>query len=568
MSKRVRTLLRVSSKQQLHDDDIPVQRAEAERYIASQTDWIFDKEYIEKAVSAYKNTVQDREILLEILEDAKKKEFDVLLTYMSDRIGRKEEYSVYVSTLNNLGIEVWTIKDGQLKTEEHVDKLLNFIRFWQNEGESKKTSMRVRDAQKEMVQAGKFVGGKAPFGYKLVLTGEISNHGRALHRPQIVPKDAAVVQKIYSLAIHQGMGAEKIAKQLNAEGIPAITTDKWKSGTIAGILKNPIYMGYPAVGRRVNHGSFTSLNRKEWTYAREQQKDLVIISPKDWERAQELREARKNQIESSKDKSKKLYEQQQSNLPFCTSGKLPLIGMVYCGYCGKKLKNASYNNRWYSKREGKEKVSFAGRYQCPDKCRERSCYSQKYLEEIVFEVVDEYMERLKTVNIAEEIEIIQNQQRKFLDKDMQNMKRQKRTLEQDIETLNENIPQALRGDYIFSAEKLSELIKKKEEKLQKIKGQIREKERELDSMKISAGEMQEFIHMIPNWKEEFRIADTATKQMLLSALIERIEVKDDAVKIRFRIRLEDFMTQEQSQTREGENLSLVTSHSPVPEQRI
>lgn len=34
MCKRVRTLLRVSSRQQLHDDDIPIQRAEAGQYIA------------------------------------------------------------------------------------------------------------------------------------------------------------------------------------------------------------------------------------------------------------------------------------------------------------------------------------------------------------------------------------------------------------------------------------------------------------------------------------------------------------------------------------------------------
>lgn len=70
MDKKVRTLLRVSSKQQLHDDDIPVQRAEAEQYIAKRPDWVFDKEYIEKAVSAYKNNVEEREVLQEILSDA------------------------------------------------------------------------------------------------------------------------------------------------------------------------------------------------------------------------------------------------------------------------------------------------------------------------------------------------------------------------------------------------------------------------------------------------------------------------------------------------------------------
>ena len=115
MSKRVRTLLRVSSRQQLHDDDIPIQRAEAEQFIAKQKDWVFDKEYLEKGISAYHNGVDDREVLQEIMQDAKRGEFEILLAYMSDRIGRQEEYSFYVAELNRMGIEVWTIKDGQLK---------------------------------------------------------------------------------------------------------------------------------------------------------------------------------------------------------------------------------------------------------------------------------------------------------------------------------------------------------------------------------------------------------------------------------------------------------------------
>ena len=70
MAKRVRILLRVSSKQQLHDDDIPLQRAEAHKYIGTHKDWVFDKEYIERAVSAYKNKAEDRDVLQEILLDA------------------------------------------------------------------------------------------------------------------------------------------------------------------------------------------------------------------------------------------------------------------------------------------------------------------------------------------------------------------------------------------------------------------------------------------------------------------------------------------------------------------
>ena len=543
MVKRVRTLLRVSSKQQLHDDDIPMQRAEAEQYIAKQPEWEFDKEYVEKAVSAFKNSVADREILQKILEDAKRHEFDILLTYMSDRIGRQEEYSFYVATLNQLGIEVWTIKDGQLKTEEHIDKLLNYIRFWQNEGESKKTSMRVRDAQKEMVQSGKFVGGKAPFGYKLVPSGEISNHGRLLKKLEIVEQDAEIVRKIYSLAVYQGMGYDKIAKTLNAEGIPAITTDKWKTSTIASILKNPIYMGYYAINRRINHGSFTRLDRRDWIYSKEQIPEIVIVSQQLWEKAQEIREARKDKINASKEASSKQYEEQY-NVPFSTRGKLALIGIAYCGYCGKRLRNSSYCNHWQTRSDGEKKVSFSGRYSCPEKCKERNTYSQSYLEGIVFDIVESYMECLKKVDVTEELQKMKKQQKSSIEKELQAFKRDKRKLKEDIETLEGKIPEAIRGDYYFSAEKLSVLIKEKEQQLCELQQNEKKIQKKLQQTELANSDLEKFIIKIPNWGEEFRNADTATKRMLLSSLIDRIEVKDDDIKIKFKIRLEDFMVLE------------------------
>lgn len=532
--KRVRTLLRVSSKQQLHDDDIPVQRAEAQAYIAMRPDWKFDSEYIEKAVSAYKNGVQDREILQQILEDAKDREFDVLLAYMSDRIGRQEEYSTYVATLNSLGIEVWTIKDGQLKTEEHVDKLLNYIRFWQNAGESEKTSKRVRDTQRELIKSGKFLGGKAPYGYELIPSGEISNHGRLLKKPVIVEEHAGIVRKIYNLAVYQGYGFEKIAKSLNEEGIPPMEATKWRACTIASILKNPIYMGYPCIGRRVNHGSFTRLDRRDWTYSEKQVQELVIIPPQLWEKAQEIREARKIKINTSKDASSKLYEEQY-NVPFSTKGKLALIGMVYCGYCGKRLKNGSYANHWTTK-AGEKKISFTGRYICPEKCRERSCYSQSYLEEIVFDVAESYMERLKNIDIYKEVEKMYSEKSQNTEKELQKSQKEQKKLQQDIATLEEKIPEAIRGDYYFSAEKLASIIKEKQQNLLELEQKIREREEKLVENKLQANGLIKNMDRLPNWKEEFRGADVSAKQMILATIIDRIEVTDNNIRIKFKIR--------------------------------
>lgn len=533
MSKRVRTLLRVSSRQQLRDNDIPVQRAEAEQYILSRPDWQFDKEYMEKAVSAYKNGVEDRAVLQEIMADAKKHEFDVLLTYMSDRIGRQEEYSFYVAALNNLGIEVWTIKDGQLKTDEHIDKLLNYIRFWQNEGESKKTGMRVRDHQIELVKSGKFVGGKAPFGYRLIPSGMISNHGRALKKLEIVEKDAAVVRKIYFWAIHRGMGYGKIANALNAEGIPAILADQWKPSTIASILKNPIYMGYYALNRRVNHGSFARLDRKDWIYSKEQIPELVIIPKQDWEKAQEIREARKARLHASE---KQL--QQYGNpppFPLRTSGRLALTGLAYCGYCGSKLKNGSYY-RHRQNQSGEYQTSFTGRYLCPEKCPSRSCYSQNYLEGPVFQAVEQILEQIKNVDIAQDLYQIYAQKQKKLQQEINMLQKKENLIRLDISSLEEKIPEAIRGDYFFSAEKLSSLLSEKEKTFAAIREQEQILRTELDQTEFEQNRQKSKDPKPPDWKKEFRNSDTAAKQMLLFHLIDKIIVKDNNITINLKIR--------------------------------
>lgn len=532
--KRVRTLLRVSSRQQLHNDDIPIQRAEAMDYIAKRPDWEFDREYIEKAVSAYKNSVQDREVLQEIMADARERAFDVLLTYMSDRIGRQEEYSFYVTALNQSGVEVWTIKDGQLKTEEHIDKLLNYIRFWQNEGESRKTSARVRDAQQEMVKAGKFVGGRAPFGYRLVSSGEVSNRGRLLKKLEIVEQDAAIVRKIYELAIWQGFGYDRIATTLNEEGIPPIAADKWKPATIAGILKNPIYMGYYAINRRVNHGSCTRLDRRDWIYSQEQQTNLAILSPEEWERAQEIREARKAKMEYARQTASARYEAQHG-VPFSTKGRLSLIGLVYCGYCGKKLKNGSYCNHWTVKSTGERKTAFTGRYICPEKCPRCYCYSQSYLENAVFEVAEKYLESREMPDFSKEIQKKQQEHREYLAGRLGEIEKQQYTLQRDIETLEEKIPETLRGESCFSAQRLAALIREKEEALEILSGERERMKKEERQAAEPQNIAESFLVYPTEWKEIFREMNPQNRQMLLSLLFEKIQVTKDSIIFCFRV---------------------------------
>lgn len=40
------------------------------------------------------------------------------------------------------GIRVWSTQEGEQRFDTHADRLMNYIRFWQADGESEKTSIR------------------------------------------------------------------------------------------------------------------------------------------------------------------------------------------------------------------------------------------------------------------------------------------------------------------------------------------------------------------------------------------------------------------------------------------
>ena len=182
---RVRILLRVSSDRQLEaDGDLSVQRQIILNYINKHENWILDhKEYFEGSKSAYKNTSGEREVLQEVLQDAESGLFDILVLYKDDRVGRLMwDTPLYIMKLKKQGVDVYTVKDGLIspQTDDIMGQMMLTFRYANAQKCSADTGMRVKDTAVELVRNGKFMGGKAPYGYRLEYSGEISKHGRAL----------------------------------------------------------------------------------------------------------------------------------------------------------------------------------------------------------------------------------------------------------------------------------------------------------------------------------------------------------------------------------------------------
>lgn len=145
-SKIVYALYRVSTQKQVdkQKNDIPMQK-DACREFADKMGWQIGKEFLEKGISGFKISAENRDAIQDLKAAALNGEFQILLVYMFDRIGRIDDETPFVvEWFVKHGIEVWSVKEGEQRFENHVDKLTNYIRFWQASGESEKTSMRIK----------------------------------------------------------------------------------------------------------------------------------------------------------------------------------------------------------------------------------------------------------------------------------------------------------------------------------------------------------------------------------------------------------------------------------------
>lgn len=156
MAERVYCLYRVSTNKQVdHDEnnqaDIPMQRKACHDF-AAKMGWVIVGEEQETGVSGYKVSADDRDKLQLIKKYAEQGKFDILLVFMFDRLGRKSDETPFVvEWFTKKGVRVWSVQEGEQRFESHTDRLTNYIRFWQADGESQKTSMRTKTALGQMV---------------------------------------------------------------------------------------------------------------------------------------------------------------------------------------------------------------------------------------------------------------------------------------------------------------------------------------------------------------------------------------------------------------------------------
>ena len=506
---RVCCLYRVSTTKQVdHDEqnqaDIPVQR-KACREFAEKMGWTILFEEQENGVSGFKVSANDRDKIQLIKEYAEQGKFDVLLVFMFDRIGRRaEETPFVVEWFVKHGIQVWSVNEGEQKIESHADRLMNYIRFWQADGESQKTAIRTKAALGQMVQEGRFRGGTAPYGYRLVPSGVFNKRKHEVFKLEIDEDEAKVIRMMYDLSVASGYGRVKIASFLDDMGIKARDGKHWHEATIGHILHNIMYTG---------------VLRSGTTYS-DVFPDLQIIPTETFQLAQKLMAERTNE-----------YKEKRT-MPLHTKGQSLLSGNIFCGHCGGRLTlttNGTTRINADGERVGRKRI----RYVCYNKTRKRSnCdgqtgYTMHILDDIVTDILHQLFERMRTVDENEIVSRTQRNAMVSLNERLTNAKAECAKTNKEYESLKLEVIKAVQGESAFPMEILSELVNNARTKMLDASAQLTELNKELEESNQRLKTIKADFQRMMEWSDIFDKSEMQVKKMIAGYIIKRIDVFED-----------------------------------------
>jgi site-specific DNA recombinase len=182
--------------------------------------------------------------------------FDVVIVYALDRLARDP----YIrQTLERdfaaKGAKVEFVLGNYEETPEgeiRKDLDATFAK-WENATRVE----RCNRGKKRKAENGKFVTGRAPYGYAM---DKNAPGGLAIQTQQ-----AELVKRIFLMFVDEGLSMRQIAARLNDEDIPSHQGGIWRPASIHAILSNTAYIGYFFYNKRKRvGGKNVDRPREEW----------------------------------------------------------------------------------------------------------------------------------------------------------------------------------------------------------------------------------------------------------------------------------------------------------------
>lgn len=252
--------------------------------IASVKTWQHVGSYVDEGISG--TQVFKRENFLKMINDAKEKKFDLIVTKEISRFARNTIDSInYTELLLKYGVAVYFISDN-LNTIYPDSEFRLTLMASLAQDEVRKLSERVKFGIKRSIKDGK-VGGTAPYGYRKEKCCLIINE-----------EESPAIQKLFSLYASRKYGLKKIGLLLADSGYYTRKGSIFSDATLKKMLTNPKYKGYYTANMSETVDYKTKQKRKkdecEWVIYKDHTKVPPLVSETLWNEANRIYKSRKH----------------------------------------------------------------------------------------------------------------------------------------------------------------------------------------------------------------------------------------------------------------------------------
>ena len=422
---RAAAYIRVSSQEQVNGHSLDAQ----ERLfleLCQSRGWEPAKIYREEGRSAHVDSISKRPVFRQLLEDASKNEFDVVVVHTLDRWARNTR--IALESLGNLAKNNVSL----VSITENIDystpqgKLMTTMLAGFAEYFSDSLSTHIKKGLGERAHQGRHLGG-IPFAFQSCWEGP--KGGRLLScEPEhpggvhLIEEEAEAVRELFLRYSSGTTTLSQLAGWLNAQGIRTrnmhrfrVSKDGIASGSlfttasVRGILHNPFYAGKIKHGGQLFPGSH----------------DAIV--------SQELFDSVQSAMKRNSSRSETLHPRPER--------EYLLKGLIKCAYCGKSLwaQTLTSGSRLY-----REQARTRSHIDCPGDSKSIRC-----------EIPDEQIGRLVQAIILPAAWMDRVLARIHLADEMERIEQERRNVDQRLRRLGKAYVDGLYGDDDYKREKLS-----------------------------------------------------------------------------------------------------------------
>ena len=512
--KKVYVYTRVSTAMQIDGYSLEAQRTRM-RAFAEFNEYEIAGEYEDAGKSG--KSIEGRDEFNRMMEDIKTGKDDVsfVLVFKLSRFGRNAaDVLSTLQTMQDFGVNLICVEDG-IDSSKDAGKLMISVLSAVAEIERENIRVQTMEGRIQKARDGKWNGGFPPYGYSLK-DGVL----------EINEEEALAIRTIFEQWVSTDIGANGLAKYLENHGIRKIPRHNGKNplfdaALIRNIIKNPVYCGKIAYGRRKTekvHGT-----RNEYKLV-EQDDYLVvdglhegIVSEEMWNQAQVkmIAQAKKYEhVNKAKDTRTHL-----------------LSGLVKCPICGAGM----YGNKSIKHRKDGTKYKDFFYYGCKHRTMTRGhkCdYKKQINEDVLDEAVVEVITKLvanpwfasmmqEKINMKVDTTVI-DQEITVLEKQLKQSYAVKRKTLEEIEALDPDARhyKRLKTDLDDRLYRMYDKIDDQEQSLI----EARAKKQSIESEKVTGDNIYKILIYFDKF---YSLMNEEEQRKMMESLIEEIQICEE-----------------------------------------